>query len=482
MRIGQTSFIVFVSKLVGSFLGFVATIYFARVLGAEILGYYAAVMAILSWVKFGSKGGFLAATKKRLSEEHEQGAYLSAGLITICTATTIAAGVVYLFREQINAYVGENVALLIIMLIFVVMAYNIIQSVLQGQRDVHIAGILKPVKIGLQSISQIALVFIGMGLTGMLAGYAIGGILFFFIGLFFVSVPLRRPAASHFRSLFDYAKYAWLSKLESRSFNDVDIVILTALVSPFFVGIYSVAWTLATFLTTFGSAIRKTLFPEISYRSAAKETDEIAQLVTDSISYGGLIVIPGLIGGIVLSERLMLMYGPEFVEGAAVLWILILAVLFRSYHKQLTNGLNGIDRPDISFRVNALVIVLNVVLNVVFILNYGMIGAAIATTLAAFMGAGLAFYALQRQVPFTLPTDQISRQMGAAVMMGIVVYVANSTIRVIGIQADNLIILAILVPFGAGVYFSTLVALSKEFRSVVIKNMPKQFQTVFPDP
>jgi O-antigen/teichoic acid export membrane protein len=48
MRIGQTSVAVFVSKLVESALGFVATPYFAREPGASVLGSYALVLALVA--------------------------------------------------------------------------------------------------------------------------------------------------------------------------------------------------------------------------------------------------------------------------------------------------------------------------------------------------------------------------------------------------------------------------------------------------
>ncbi len=313
MRIGQISAFVFVTKLLGSFLGFVATIYFARVLGAEVLGYYAAALAILAWLKFVSISGVHGAIKKRLSEGQEPGAYLSAGVTMVVALTALSGLLVLLLRDPINAYVGEDVALYIILILISVIGVNLVFAILKGQRDVHISEGLRPVKIGLQSVIQIALVFVGYGLAGMLVGYAIGAFLVVFIGALYVTIFFRWPDREHFVSLFDYAKFSWLGKLESRTINDIDIVILTALVSPALVGIYSVAWTLSKFLMVFGSAIRSSLFPEISYRSENDRDEEVKQLITDSLTYTGLIAIPGVVGGLVLSERLMLMYGSEFV-------------------------------------------------------------------------------------------------------------------------------------------------------------------------
>lgn len=475
MRIGQTSAFVFVAKLLGSFLGFVATIYFARVVGAEVLGYYAAALAILAWLKFVSTSGVQGAIKKRLSEGQDSGAYLSAGVSMVVALTALSGLLVLLLRDPINAYVGEDVALYIILILISVIGVNLVFAILKGQRDVHISEGLRPVKIGLQSVIQIALVFVGYGLAGMLVGYAIGALLVFFIGTLYVTIFFSWPNREHFVSLFDYAKFSWLGKLESRTINDIDIVILTALVSPALVGIYSVAWTLSKFLMVFGSAIRSSLFPEISYRSANDRDEEVKQLITDSLTYTGLIAIPGVVGGLVLSERLMLMYGSEFVEGATVLVVLIFAILVQDYYKQLANGLNGIDRPDIVFYINAIVIAVNVILNVVLIFYFGIFGAAVASVTAVAVGFILSLQQMTTIIDVRSPATQIGEQVVAAVLMGVVVFGADQLLRTGEVSLDNLVVLAILVPFGAAVYFVTLFAMSAEFRSVVQDNVPERF-------
>ena len=51
MRIGQTSLVVFLAKIFTTVFGFVATIFLARILGAEVLGYYAGILAVASWLR-----------------------------------------------------------------------------------------------------------------------------------------------------------------------------------------------------------------------------------------------------------------------------------------------------------------------------------------------------------------------------------------------------------------------------------------------
>ena len=58
-----------------------------------------------------------------------------------------------------------------------------------------------------------------------------------------------------------------------------------------------------------------TLFPELSRLDAEEEKESLAGLVEDSLTYGGLLLLPGFVGGGLLGDRLLRIYGPGFVEG-----------------------------------------------------------------------------------------------------------------------------------------------------------------------
>ncbi len=155
--------------------------------------------------------------------------------------------------------------------------------------------------------------------------------------------------------------------------------------------------------------------------------------------------------------------------------MLIFAILIQDYYKQLANGLNGIDRPDIVFYINAIVIAVNVILNVVLIFYFGIFGAAVASVTAVAVGFMLSLQQMTTIIDVRSPATQIGEQVAAAVLMGVVVFGADQLLRTSEVSLDNLVVLAILVPFGAAVYFVTLFAMSAEFRSVVQDNVPERF-------
>ena len=485
MKLGQTSVVVFLSKFVGSALGFVATLYFARELGAEVIGIYALVMTVVGWLILVAELGIGEALIKRISEGEQKGAYLTAAIVWVLSlAAVISIATIFgqpLLESYISAfdqYVAISVIWFIVAIIFIKLFYGTVFRLLKGERKVHIAGLLNPIQVGGQSLIQIGLVFLGYGLLGMLVGSILGGILVGLLGLVWVTTRPSRPRKHHFRSLFDYAKFSWLGKFKHRAFNEIDILLLGVFVPTALVGVYSVVWSLSKFVQLFGSAIKSAMFPEISYTSSQDSDQAAAGMVEDSLAYTGLIAIPGLVGGVILSDRLLQLYGEEFVEGTTVLGLLILAVLIFSYQKQLMGGLNGLDRPDLAFRVNAVFIALNASLNLVLIWQYGIEGAAVASVFSTAVSFVLAYYMLSQMISFDFPYAQIARQWTAALAMGAIVFGGRQIIETTGLIGHNAIIVAVLVGLGAGVYFLILFAISTEFRKTVGRNLPKSIRFI----
>lgn len=472
MRVGRTSFIFSISKFISSILGFVATLYFARVLGAEVLGFYALTTTIVSWLQLGGKIGFGGAIKKRISEGEKQSQYAAAGGVIILGLGALLGLMALVGHSYIDSYVGRPVTPFVVALLILGLFMAYLNSLLSGYQLVHIVGMLDPVRIGSRSILQIGLVVAGLSLSGMLYGYIGGLIVAISVALVYTPLKFRMPRREQFQSLFEYAKFAWLGNLRYRAFNDVDILILGVFVQSNLIGIYSVAWSITKFLTVFDSAISSTIFPEISNADHQGDLGLVKTLISDSLQYSGLILIPGFVGSLILATDILEIYGPEFTEGAHVMSILILAGLVYAYQKQFVNALNAIDRPALSFRANGVFIVTNILLNFTLVYYYGWIGAAVATLLSAGISLFFGAYYLKSEIEFEIPSREISQQVIAALGMGCVAYagvVIENTHRVI---RHNFATVLIIVAVGAATYTVFLFVISPSFRETVEANSP----------
>lgn len=472
MRIGQTSLVFFVSKVVGSVVGFVATIYLARELGAGVLGTYSLVLAVAAWIEIAGKAGITGAVGKRMSEGDHQSEYFTAGVLSLGATFGLVGLLVFAFAGPVNEYIGEPLVHFVVLLVFVRMLDALVKGGLVGTDLVHVMGVLIPVRMLLRSVSQIGLVFVGYGLVGMLTGTVLGFSLVALFGLWYLPISLSLPSERHFRSLLSYAKFSWLGSVESRVFGWIDISVLGLFVASGLIGIYSVTWTISTFFLAFSGAVSNAIFPQISNLSSDQDYEAITPILTDALRYAGLILIPGVVGGLLLDQRILRIYGPEFQKGGPVLVVLLFAVLLRSYYSQIVTTFNAIDRADITFRINGIFILANVILNFALVYEFGWIGAAVATALSTGFGLVLAFYYLRQLIPFDVPHIDIIKQMiSAAVMAGSVIGLLQLE-RTYFVFQHNFAVVLLAVVLGAGTYFVTLLGLSEHFRTTVSNNIP----------
>jgi O-antigen/teichoic acid export membrane protein len=206
--------------------------------------------------------------------------------------------------------------------------------------------------------------------------------------------------------------------------------------------------------------------------SAQNDSQAVERIVEQALSFGGLFLIPGLLGGAILGERVLRIYGPEFPKGATILTLLILANLFMGYQDQFLNTLNAINHPEIAFRVNLVFVGVNVPLNLVLIYLYGWIGAAVATTVSVVISLALAYWHVSSIIEFNTPIGEFARQWFAAIIMAGVVYTGLWIENTYRILRHNVATVLLLVSIGAGVYFTCLFWLSLEFREAVDRNSP----------
>jgi hypothetical protein len=177
----------------------------------SVLGSYALVLALVAWLKLGDRLGISSAMAKRMSEGKEPASYATAAAVIVTALGLVLAfgGMVepYVGVGVVQSHIGVGVAALVAILLLVGLFESFVGSTLIGERKVHVAGALTPPGIGVRSLVQIGLVTVGLGLVGMLAGYATGGLFVGVVGAAALSVRPVRPQRRHFEALYEYAKF-----------------------------------------------------------------------------------------------------------------------------------------------------------------------------------------------------------------------------------------------------------------------------------
>lgn len=470
MRPAKTALVVFGSSQLSTIVGFIATLYIARYFGSATLGMYAVVTALLFWIHVPASAVDSALTK-RLSEGIDQGAFLSAGfLITTTLAVLVALGMV-VSEEAVNAYVGAPVARTVAVFVLSWFVAKSVVAALHGQDKVATSSLVWTSSRVVRTGSQIALTFlVGLGLTGLIWGHTISFVAVILAGIAIFDIRPRLPSLKEFRSLLEYARYSWLGGISAQAFNWMDTVLLGLFVSSSLIGIYEVAWTVASTLAIVSTAVKDAVFPSMSRLDAKDRRDEVRDLLNEGLVFAGFLAIPGLLGSLVVGTRVLEIFGPEFSQGGIILLILITARLSNAFSAQFQNTLQAVDRPDLGFRSNAAFIVANLVLNLSLIPIFGWYGAAIATSLSSVLILLLSYYYVNSVLSeVVFPLTEMGKEVVASLVMVVPVYLLTQAVSTRAVTTVGIVFV------GAAVYTLVIVRLSPRIRSNLLSLLPERY-------
>ncbi|WP_324758443.1 oligosaccharide flippase family protein [Haloarcula sp. GH36] len=468
MRRDRSAVLHFVSQVVRSIAGFGTTLFAAQYFGASGLGIYSELLAVLFWVKLPGNS-IRTAVSKRMSESEAVTGHFTAGALTILGYGTVVGLVIYVFETRINEYFGVEVAALAFLLLATNMFLDISRGGIEGAKRVALSGWLNTLESIIRLLAQIAFALSGAMLLSLVYGHILSMAAITMVGLYFLRERLTIPSLSEFGDLRRFTQYSWLSNVEGVAINWLDLLVLGYFVTDDFIGIYTAVWTLTGFLALAGKSISSTLFPELSQLGSDGRISKARELISDSLLFTGIFLIPGLFGAAVIGDQLLRVYGAEFSRGALILLVLILARTMHTFGRQAINALNGLDYPQRTFRINALFISANLVLNIslVFIFDqYGLgwYGAAIATLLSSCIYFSAGWVVLSAEIgDISFPVTGIGKQIVSSVVMTAVVYTLTLFVP------DTLLSAVGLVFVGAAVYGSLLLAISSPIREKVLR-------------
>jgi O-antigen/teichoic acid export membrane protein len=204
----------------------------------------------------------------------------------------------------------------------------------------------------------------------------------------------------------------------------------------------------------------------VSQWDAKDATKRIESLIPKTIAPALFIAIPAFFGVVLFSREILgLVFGAEYTAASLVLIILMGEKVIQSVHTVLGRSLQAINHPDLAAKAGVISMALNLVLNVVLVLKYGIAGAAVATFFSFIVNSIFHAYYLSQFVSFQIPYIQIGGCVAASFGMVLVLYIVKSVI-----QISSLPILLLTIGLGIAVYIGFAVIIPPS-RGVILDNM-----------
>ncbi len=393
---------VFSMALLTGLIGYVIRIVLSRQLSLEDFGLFYAVFTFVIFFDMFKNLGLNHALMKFIPEFKVKKKYgeirsiIKYVLFTNLTAAIVISAIWLIFSNYLAANYFNNVIstelLFILSIYFVISVFldTLAYSCLGFQRNLFFS-----LRLFLINVFVLAGIVLSknLGVISPALSYAgaviLTGIVFVFLFKKSFKIPKRKSKFSSklYKQLFKFGIPLTLTIAGSTIIGYIDVLMLTFFRNLEEVGVYSAVLPSAIFFSVIGRAIGTVLIPVVSEMWAKKKYKEVNRGVKLINYYLSLLLAPLVIIFFIFSKQIItILFGEQFAIGHIAFRILIIGAAFHSLFSINGNSITARGKPQTVTKIVLFLAVVNIIVNLLLIPKYGMVGAAIATSLSYFLG------------------------------------------------------------------------------------------------
>lgn len=178
--------------------------------------------------------------------------------------------------------------------------------------------------------------------------------------------------------------------------QNTDVLVISRYMTPEDVAIYFASAKTMSLIMFVHFAVGSAVANRFSALNARGDTEQLRAFVRDAVNWT---FWPSLLGAaviLVLGKPLLWLFGPEFAAGYPVMFVLVIGFLFRSAFGPAEVILSMLGEHQICAAVLIVTALLNLALNFALVPEFGLLGAAAATSISL-MTAALTSYVVARR-------------------------------------------------------------------------------------
>jgi O-antigen/teichoic acid export membrane protein len=411
--------------------GFFAKLVIARVLGTVDYGSVAIGITLLTTlsvvVLIGTDTGVGRYLPRHDTLACRRGILLSAFQFVLPLAIVVGS-VIVIFAEPIARYVFTDPSVVPIVRIFglaVPLAAFVRLTVgsSRGMQEALPRVYLQNITLPLTRFALIAAaVLVGLGSTGVawayLGSYGVVAVLSLYYLVRHTPLFERVEAVPMRRELLVFSAPLMITATMNTMLGNLDTFILSYFSTTGDVGIYKVAYPLATLLFVVLRAFGFIYMPLVSELHSDGRDDRVQQLYRIVTKWIFIATLP-LFLVLAFYPRLVIRntFGPEYVTGGLALTVLAVGFFTQVIVGPSGNTLIAAGRSRLIMYDHVAAATVNAILNLILIPHYSILGAAIATTVSYVVMNTLYLIHLYQTVKTHPFTEALLRPGGAAIVL-----------------------------------------------------------------
>ena len=456
-KLVKSTIILAIATFISKVLGSVFRIPLQNIAGDEVLGIFSLVYPVYMVALTLSVAGIPIAISKLISEAlAKQDENMIRDIFVTASILAVSFGVIsftimYLFSEPLAEILGGQSTWLSIVIVSVTLLIApymaVYRGLFQGFQDMRPTAISQVIEqfIRVTLILIIAYYLVQQNKTndviagGVMVGSSVGAL----CSLLFLRWKFTRSSIKP-RSRLPYTLHTFrkMSKIILKIslpicvgaitmalLNFVDSMTIPNSLKSFgrnpneinyLYGIYGRGLALVQIATVVSTAIVLPLIPLITENIVKKKHKETKRVIIKAHDLTHFISWPAAFGLLALTLPLNLTLFKN-IEGSMAIAIIVFSSLFTSLTVLGTGVLQGMNRSNTAAIIIVIAVVLKVIMNFIFVKMFGLVGAAISTTLIYILTFIINTYAIRRQIPFPIWGRKTTVFAVSSIVMALVV-------------------------------------------------------------
>lgn len=274
--------------------------------------------------------------------------------------------------------------------------------------------------------------FLKLPLVSLVLAFTIPGA----INVIFAAVVLSKKFGIHFRPSFHKTAFFHLGKIAipfaiaavfARIYSYIDTILLERLMDATAAGWYAVPYKITFAFQFIPLALVAALYPKFS-EYYAHNRQKLAYIFERGSKYLLLLAFPIAVGiGVLAPDIIGVIFGDTYAASVLPLQILIVSLIFSFISFPIGAFLNACDKQSTQTGIVAIVMVVNIVMNIILIPTYGPVGAAIAALTGNILLTVLGYLIMPHiaKISHIFIAKTVGQVSIAAGIMGLIVYYSN---------------------------------------------------------
>ena len=376
----------FIGNIIVFILSFCISIIIARLLGPEKKGIYSLILFLPGLMTMIFGFGLDASTIYHYGKKEISLSDLIAHnnfLVIILSFLAILSGCVVIFLGYNTYFVNINRGYLFLALALIPLGLysSMLKAVLRAKdefKKLNIANFLTTLFLVLFVLLLFFRASVGLLIVIQIGAIFAGIIVLIEMTKGSIHFALRREPVFIRKSLL-YGVKVHFSNIISYFHYRVDLIIINMLMTPLFVGYYSLAVNIAEKAWMLSQSISSVLFSRITKEGNGDDQNSIVRISLFITFWGtiSLLFVLTFWGGFLIP----MIYGNDYFPSFPLIKLLAPGIIMLSISRILSADLAARGYPQKTIMPKLTMLLLNIVLNIVLIPKYGVGGAAMATSI-----------------------------------------------------------------------------------------------------